>query len=96
MFSWLEENLQTGDTGDISGSNWIPARDLKIWGTHANPEAQLRYDALGTAPVLADANDIKLEARELDPERNKLNVVYVDTGTVSDGNAPEPSWYATA
>jgi hypothetical protein len=53
VFSWLESDLKNAN---ISQSNlgpkfWVPARDLKIWGTSTAPLAGLKYDSTATDPV---------------------------------------------
>ena len=44
VFSWLESGLLS----DLGAEFWVPARDLKIWGTSADPLAGLKYDDTAT------------------------------------------------
>ena len=47
VFSWLDSSVKAESLGqsDLGENFWVPARDLKIWGTSADPLAGLKYDS---------------------------------------------------
>jgi hypothetical protein len=53
VFSWLESGLKAESLGlsALGAKFWVPARDLKIWGTSAAPLAGLKYDSIAATPV---------------------------------------------
>ncbi|MBT5620023.1 MAG: hypothetical protein HOJ65_04550, partial [Verrucomicrobia bacterium] len=55
VFSWLESGLKAESLGlsALGAKFWVPARNLKIWGTSTAPLAGLKYDSTATDPVTA-------------------------------------------
>ncbi|MDA7624800.1 hypothetical protein N8697_01380 [bacterium] len=53
IFSWLESGLKDASIGqsDLGTKFWVPARDLKIWGTSSASLTENRYDSTATDPV---------------------------------------------
>ncbi len=53
VFSWLESGLKAASLGQsaLGAKFWVPARDLKIWGTSSAPLAGNKYDSTATDPV---------------------------------------------